>query len=297
MCTFAADMKRILVSSLIVIFVVSVEAQIQRYSTAWFGPNAFPVPELTDATIPATTTFDITADYYFGFGDQTKNGYFRIEIPLLSEKIAFKLWSGFLEHYELTPELAEIRGVEQDKKSGKANSDIYVQTRILIKKETEFWPSILLNSTLKTTSGTENFAKRYYNTSGYYFDVEAGKSFRLNSAISDYIRFSGTLGFLCWETDNYTQNEGPMYGLKIKSAKNKLNYELGLRGYNGWMSGHPAYGSNYGDTPLVGFTKLSYHTQLLNYYIQYQQGFRDYPYHQVRVGIQFSSKKLTPTYK
>jgi hypothetical protein len=290
-------MKRILASSLIVLIVVSAHAQIQRYSTAWFGPNAFPVPELTDALIPASTTFDITADYYFGFGDQTKNGYFRIEIPLLSEKIAFKLWSGFLENYELTPELAAIRGVESDKRTGKANSDIYVQTRILLKKETGLWPSIILNSTLKTTSGTENFAKRYYNTSGYYFDIEAGKSFRVNSAISDYVRLAGTLGFLCWETDNFTQNEGPMYGFKLKTGKNKFNYEIGLRGYSGWMSSHSAYGSNYGDKPVAGFTKLTFLTQHLNYYIQYQQGFRDYPYHQVRMGIQFSSKKLTPNYK
>lgn len=295
--TFVVDMKRILVSSLILNIVVFVYPQLERYSTAWFGPNAFPVPELSDATIPVSTTFDITADYYFGFGDKTKNGYFRIEIPLLSEKVAFKLWSGFLEKYELSPELAALRAVETNQIKGKANSDIYVQTRILLKKETALWPSLILNSTLKTTSGTANFAKRYYNTSGYYFDIEAGKSFQLTTFFSDYIRFAGTAGFLCWETDNYTQNEGPMYGLKIKTGKNKLDWEAGIRGYTGWMSSHPAYGADYGDRPVVGFTKLVYTTKKLNYYIQYQQGFRDFPYHQLRLGIQFTSKKLTPTYK
>lgn len=297
MSTFAAHMKKSILCSLLIVSSSILFAQIDRYSTAWFGPNAFPVPELSNAVLPATTTFDITADYYFGFGDKTKNGYFGVEIPLYSEKVSFKLWSAFLEHYEVNTETAELRNIQPDKVKGKANSDIYIQTRIRLHRETDRFPSLILNSTLKTSSGTENLAKRYYNTSGYYFDVEAGKSFRVSTTLIDELRIVANLGFLCWETDNYTQNDAPMYGTKLAIKKNKVEWEGGIRGYSGWMSSHPNYGADYGDRPVVCFTRLGFKSEKINYYIQYQYGMRDFPYHQVRVGIRFESKKLTPEYK
>lgn len=291
-------MKKILLTNTLLFITVLFNAQQIRYSPAWYGPNAFPVPELSDATIVSHTTFDITADYYFGFGDQTKNGYFRVEFPLLKEKVSFKMWSGFLEHFNISPELATLRNIAADREiKGKANSDVYIQTKIRLNKESDYLPAIILNSTLKTSSGTKNLSRRYYNTSGYYFDIEAGKSINLNTRLIDDFRFVGTLGFLCWEADNFTQNDAPMYGIKIKLKKNKIEWESGLRGYSGWMSNHPDYGSNYGDKPIVSFTKIAIQTNLLQYNVQYQYGLRDYPYHQIRLGIQFKSKKLTPQFK
>ena len=291
-------MKKTILISSIILFAEFLNSQQIRYAPAWYGPNAFPVPELSNATIVSHTTFDITADYYFGFGDQTKNGYFRVEIPLLSEKVSFKVWSGFMEHFDIKPETATLRNITADREiKGKANSDLYIQTRIRLHKENEYMPSIILNSTLKTSSGTKNLSRRYYNTSGYYFDIEAGKSFEVNTKLIDEFRIAGTLGFLCWEADNFTQNDAPMYGFKFNLKKDKIEWESGLRGYTGWMSNHPVYGENYGDKPLVSFTKLSIQTRLLQYNIQYQYGIRDYPYHQIRLGIQFKSKKLTPHFK
>jgi len=63
-----------------------------RYSSSWFGPNANPVPEFTDATIPSKTTISLMGDYYFGHGDRTKNGYIKVDIPLLSERVSLKIW-------------------------------------------------------------------------------------------------------------------------------------------------------------------------------------------------------------
>jgi len=298
MSTFASEMKKYLTTVLLLLCASLIYPQIERYAPAWFGPNAFPVPELSEATIVSTTTFDITADYYFGFGDKTKNGYFRVEIPLYKEKVALKIWSAFGEHFDLTQETANQRNIPIEREiKGNANSDIYVQTKIRLNKESRFYPSVILNSTLKTSSGTKNLSKRYYNTSGYYFDVEAGKSFYIKSAVANELRWVATLGFLCWETDNYTQNDAPMYGTKLIISNNKIDWENGIRGYTGWMSSHPAYGADYGDKPVVGFTKLTFKGEKNKYYIQYQYGMRDFPYHQLRAGIQFTSKKLTPVYK
>lgn len=271
-------------------------AQEVKYAPAWFGPNANPVPEFTDATIVEKTTIDLMADYYFGYGDETKNGYFKIDIPLLPGRVSFKIWSTFFEHYQVTDEISLARDMNGNT-IGKANGDFYVQTRISLLKEDVRKPALILNTTIKTASGTNFIGRRYFDTPGYYFDVEAGKSLFINNKFLNEIRFVGNLGFLCWETTNSTQNDAPIYGGKIIIGNQQWKLENTLSGYYGWMHTHPRYGNDYGDAPLVYATKFTYKLNKIDYFAQYQYGIKDFPYHQIRLGASFSIDKLTPDYK
>jgi len=283
----------IIIISLICFHIVS--AQTINYAPAWFGPNANPVPEFTDARIPSETTLQLMGDYYFGYGDETQNGYFKIEIPLLPELISFKIWTSVFEHYKVTETVSNIRQMN-GVTSGKANGDFYVQTRISLMKEKRNIPAIILNTTLKTASGTNFIERRYFDTPGYYFDVEIGKSVFLKSKMINELRFVGNLGFLCWETTNSTQNDAPMYGGKIIAGNHHWQWENTLSGYYGWMHTNPRYGSNYGDAPLVYATKLIVRNKKIDYFAQYQYSIKDYPYHQLRIGVIIPIKKLTPQY-
>jgi hypothetical protein len=283
----------IIIISLICFHIAS--AQTINYAPAWFGPNANPVPEFTDAKIPSVTTLQLMGDYYFGYGDETQNGYFKIEIPLLPERISFKIWTSVFENYKVTETVSNTRQMN-GVTSGKANGDFYVQTRISLMKEMRNIPAIILNTTLKTASGTNFKERRYFDTPGYYFDVEIGKSVFLKSKMINELRFVGNLGFLCWETTNSTQNDAPMYGGKIIAGNHHWQWENTLSGYYGWMHTNPRYGSNYGDAPLVYATKLIVRNKKINYFAQYQYGIKDYPYHQLRIGVNIPIKKLTPQY-
>jgi len=268
-----------------------------RYSTAWFGPNANPVPEFTDATIPAKTTITLTCDYYSGHGDQTENGYAKIEFPLIPERVSFKVWSTILEHYQVTNQLSAERGMLGNT-SGKANGDLYFQTRILLLKEKDNTPDIILNTTLKTASGTFQQYRRYFNTPGYYFDAEIGKSIHTKSSFISEIRAVANVGFMCWETERQsTQDDAPMYGGKIIIGNEHWKLENTLSGYWGWMHTNVGYGSDYGDAPMVYATKIIKLTKNINYFAQYQYGIKDFPYHQFRLGVSFTIDKLTPKYK
>ena len=268
-----------------------------RYSTAWFGPNANPVPEFTDATIPAKTTITLTCDYYSGHGDQTENGYAKIEFPLIPERVSFKVWSTILEHYQVTNQLSAERGMLGNT-SGKANGDLYFQTRILLLKEKDNTPDIILNTTLKTASGTFQQYRRYFNTPGYYFDAEIGKSIHTKSSFISEIRAVANVGFMCWETERpSTQDDAPMYGGKIIIGNEHWKLENTLSGYWGWMHTNVGYGSDYGDAPMVYATKITKLTKNINYFAQYQYGIKDFPYHQFRLGVSFTIDKLTPKYK
>ncbi len=267
-----------------------------KYSTAWFGPNANPVPEFTDARIPVNTTLCIMGDYYFGFGDETKNGYIKAEIPLLPERISLKLWTSLFENYQVSNIVSNQRNMNEIT-SGYASGDIYVQTRILLLKEKKYLPDIILNSTLKTASGTNFPQRRYFDTSGYYFDIEAGKSIYTNNNFVNEIRAVVNYGFLCWETTESTQNDAPIYGGKVIIGNKIWKLENTLSGYNGWMHSNSLYSFDYGDNPLVYRLKLSISTNKITYFGQYQYGITDFPYHQIRLGISFTIEKLTPKYK
>ena len=97
-------------------------AQTVNYSPAYFGPNANPVHNFTDATIPANTTVKLSGDYYFGFGDNTINVTFDVEVPLLSERVSFKVWVVPFEKYRVTQAIYDKRNMTGDRLSGTAGS-------------------------------------------------------------------------------------------------------------------------------------------------------------------------------
>ena len=284
--------KKIIFFFASIFIITNIEAQV-NYSPSWFGPNANPVPEFTDARIPVKTTISLMGDYYFGFGDQTKNGYFKIEIPLLPGRVSFKIWTTILESYQVTRELSAYRGMNGNT-TGKPNGDFYVQTRISLLKERDIAPAIILNSTLKTASGTNFNERRYFDTPGYYFDIEAAKSIHTTGKFINEIRGVVNFGFLCWETTGSTQDDAPMYGAKIIFGNEKWKLDNTLSGYSGWMHKNSHYNPDFGDTPLVFASKFTILTRNVDYFAQYQYGIKDFPYRQIRMGVSFRLESLTP---
>jgi len=288
-------MKKIIIIIFVIICQQGIYAQV-RYSTAWFGPNANPVPEFTDATIPAKTTISLMGDYYFGYGDRTENGYIKADIPLIPEQVSLKVWSAVMEHYQTTDQIMLNRGAVST--TGSEVGDIYVQTRIRLWKEQKHRPSIILNSTLKTASAKTFKTRRYFDTPGYYFDLEAGKSFYTKGKFISEIRTVTNVGFMCWETTNSRQDDAPMYGEKIIIGNENWKLENTISGYSGWLHTSKAINlPDYGDTPLVYATKFSIKSGKISYFAQYQYGITDFHYQQFRVGISFTVEKLTPKFK
>lgn len=287
-------MKKI--SLILILFIVENSySQSVKYAPAWFGPNANPVPEFTDARIPLQTTVSLMGENYFGYEDNTVNGCFKIEIPLLPGRVSFKIWSTIFEHYNVTAELSKYREMNGNT-SGKANGDFYVQTRISLLRENKNKPDIILNSTLKTASGTNFKERRYFDTPGYYFDLEIAKSLFVKSKFISEIRTVANLGFLCWETTNSTQDDAPMYGGKLILKNKNWQFDNTLSGYWGWIHTNKRLSpeGDYGDAPLVFATKINYLGGYMNYFIQYQYGINDFPYQQIRAGISFPLESLTP---
>jgi len=286
--------RKLLLILLIGISLYSYSQNLIHHTTNYFGPNANPVPEFTDATIPQFTQLTLTGDYYFGYGDETISNFLKVEVPLIAEKVSVKVWKTLLEHYSVSDEIVARR--QMQKNSGLATGDFYVQTRIRILSEKKYTPVVILNSTLKTASGSDFINRRFFNTSGYYFDVELGKSFKVNQSFIDEIRFVSDFGFFSWDvqTPNLNvQDDAIMYGGKLIVKRKNISWENTVSGYTGWI----ARVEDYGDKPIVLASKLNLTTANgAVWFLQFQHGVRYFPYEQVRIGVQLPLRKLTPKF-
>lgn len=256
-----------------------------HHTTNYFGPNANPVPDFTDARIPESTQLSIYGDYYFGHGDKTISNLKKIEIPIISEKVSVKIWKVLLEKYSVTDEVKNRRGMQKNK--GIATGDVYIQTRIKLLSEKEKLPCIILNSTLKTASGSDFKNRRFFNTAGYYFDLEMGKSFMFENSFIKELRVVSDLGFYSWDiqTPNLNvQDDAVMYGFKAVLKHKSIIWENTFSGYTGWIK-----------RAIVFASKIGVETKNKTvWFLQYQHGIRYFPFEQFRIGVQLPLKKLTP---
>lgn len=232
--------------------------------------------------IPKETQLEIVGDYYFGFGDYTLSNLVRVEIALIPKKVSVKAWKTTLEKYNVSDEILVRRNMQET--DGTASGDLYKQTRVRLLKESQYWPDIDANATLKTASGTTFKNRRYFDTAGYYFDVEFGKSFLLSTNFINELRISADLGFFSWDvqTPNINvQDDALMYGLKLHLKSKNVFWENTISGYKGWINRTV----DYGHKPVVFASKISYNFSRLQVFGQYQNGITYFPYHQIRLGV------------
>ncbi len=258
-------------------------AQEVYYSTKHFGLNANPCPYLRSALIGRKTAFSLRTDYNLSKTENTTSLYLDLSMPLVPEAVEFRVYGCVREFYQLTPEVAERRSMPKGLVQGNEGGDCYVQTSIrLLKEQNDSWkPNIILNSVLKTASSA-NHAKtrRFFDTSGYFFDLELGKDlYLLPFWKNTKLRLTALLGFMCWETTNSWQDDAYMYGCQLDFRNKSWLLSAHLSAYSGWMESKIP---NYGDCPIVFRVQGAYRFfESFSMALAWEQGFRDFPFSQV----------------
>lgn len=254
---------------------------------AYFGPNAFPVPDMLDGRVQNHLRVEIAGDGYFGFqGDKTADVFARMFIPLFTDRVNLTVWMPMMEWYELTPErIATCRVPDSLAHSGSGAGDAYFSTDIQILRDKKWAPDIALRAACKSASGGQYELARHYDCPGYFMDLSLGKSWYLGERqASDEVkavelRVAGSVGFLCWQTDNGRQNDAVMYGLQLLVKSQYVSLRTTWSGYVGW--------ENDGDKPMIIKGRLSGHAKQFEPYVEYQYGIKDYPFHHLRVGMAY----------
>ena len=254
----------------------------------YFGPNAFPVPEVLDGRVQKQFKAELAGEYYAGFqGDWTADVLARVYIPLFTERANLTLWMPVMEWYGVPQERAQFCRVPCDSAymRGHNAGDVYVSTDIQLLRDKGWYPDILLRAALKTASGGEYERARTYDAPGYFFDLALGKSLYIKEKnVSNKpcekaveLRLFASAGFLCWQTDRGRQNDAVMYGVGILCDSRYVCARATFSGYVGW--------ENEGDRPMVMEGRIAGHIKGFEPFVSYQYGIADYPFHCVQGGV------------
>lgn len=276
-----------------------------KVAPLYFGPNAFPVPDMLDEAVVPTLRATLGADYARGdFGDRATSAMLSLRLPLFTTRANLAVWVPVVEGYRLTPEWKEHARIAGNPTTrGCEMGSAFVSTDIVVLTEARRRPLITLRAALKTASEDDWTAARYYDSPGYFFDAAVGKGLHFSGSVLHSLRAAASGGFLCWQTDNGRQNDAAMYAIALRArlgapdaigaedgARRGIEYEISqdLRAYSGWEGD--------GDRPMVVKTRFSAHIPLnnsagvprrcsLNPFVSYEKGLRDYPYQRFEVGL------------
>ena len=259
----------------------------------YFGPNAFPVPDMLDGTTSSDLRVELYGDGFLcsmtsnPTDDVTFDVFAKATIPLFTDRVNLVIWMPVVEWFRSGPAVNALRRVQNPDRwiSGVDSGDAYVSTDILILDERKRGCGLVLRAALKSASGNSFGTARVYDAPGYFFDVAVGRDIVKSADGKTVFRTALSAGFLCWQTGNGRQNDAVMYGALASLKTGPFKAEVNYGGYVGW--------EGKGDRPMTLKTKLSWSIGRCSINAMYQVGFVDWPFHQVRLGAAYSFP-LTP---
>ena len=240
---------------------------------AFFGPNALPIPDMSDGRTYEQLRVEIAADGYFGhYGSRTADLFARVHVPVFTRWANVSVWMPIYEWYS------------QADGTGSGAGDVYLSTDIQVlhnewfkSERAEYIPQMTLRLGMKTASGEQFSRKRHYDCPAYFFDAAIGESFGIGAV---ELRLAASAGFLCWQTANARQNDAVMYGVQAQLRHEFFSVQTTWGGYVGW--------ERYGDAPMSLKVRAAGHIKGFEPYVQYQWGIKDYPYHHLRIGLTYN---------
>lgn len=248
-----------------------------RMSPMYFGPNALPVPPMTDVPGQERRFGALAYDLHCGFyGDMTHTLFAQVRMPLFSDRVSLNAWMQVVEYYVNTDASIMHQEPRCPSYRGWQPGNLYLAADVHAVRERRFVPDVVLRAALVTASGDGDQYARYYDAPGYFFDATAAKSFALRGSVLKELRLLATAGFLCWQVEKYVQNDAYMYGLEVKAGLSFMDMSLSWQGYTGWVGD--------GDRPMVVRTGCMFRAGRFRPLVEYEYGIRDYPFHHLRIG-------------
>ncbi len=258
-----------------------------KIAPAYFGPNAFPVPDMSDGRPRRGVYAELAGDYFRGRladgQDVTWDAFMHVSLPLWTPRATLELWIPATEWWDFSPAVAAARRLPAERHRGHDMGDVYVCTSLhLLEGRDNAWrPDILARAVVKTASGGFFGEARYYDCPGYFFDLTVAEGFRFEGFFHEF-RLALSTGFLCWQTDNGRQNDAVMGGALASLETDWFTLGAELGGYFGW--------ENDGDRPVRARVRLDVHPReaSVHPFVQCGAGLADFPFTQIRAGVAWS---------
>lgn len=253
-----------------------------KIAPGYFGPNAFPVPEMSDGTTSACWKAELYSDHFWGTAaqpgeDYTTDIFARLTIPLFTSRANLVIWGPIYEFFHSGQSANSLRRLDVEGDIDyHTPGDIYVSTEFQTLVQEKHGLDMSLRVVLKSASGDRYEYARYYDSPGYYLDAAFGRAFQISEKVQARVALSG--GFLCWQTDNGRQNDAVMYGALTSLTAGPASLKVQYGGYVGW--------ERDGDCPMTLRADLGWTVGDITIKAGWQKGFRDWPFNQLRVGLE-----------
>lgn len=263
-------------------------------SPLYYGPYAFPVPDLLDGTVHEGLGVELSADAVAGrIGgegrtDMTFAPTFRLSVPLWTGRATFSVWGELHEFYSDTPATRIARGLApySHPLRGNDSGNLYFGIELQVLKERTWIPAVALRAVTLSATGDDSEIHRHYDAPGYFFDISAGKSFAAGE--SGGFRAYASAGFVCWQIGEGTQNDALMLGAGLSYSCGKATFNIEYGQYSGREKKRgDELGTPSGDCPRTLKTRLELHFGDFSPFIHVRHGLHDWPFTQFRLGLEW----------
>jgi len=243
---------------------------------AYLGPNALPVPRISNGNADSSSSVSATGSLHFSNGDNTQNITIYANYCLVKNVISFDAsWVPY-EHFTMSHAIKTTRHVffiyYYDRH---AAGDMHLNTNIQLLNKWRKYIQLALRIGYRFPTGTGLGMARTTDGPGYYFDLSFGKPFHNSS-----LKWIGMAGFYSWQliSDKHRQNDAFLFGNGLEWNKKSLRLQTYIAGYLGYLE-------NSGDKPIVFRTSLEKKFKRSSLLFGFQQGLHDFKYSSGEVGM------------
>lgn len=238
------------------------------YAPRYFGPNAFPLPELRSGQVGCRYEVEVRGEYHYYTGDRTKDAFARIYLPFVKGRAALEVSGVLREYYETTEATKEERFAVEGRPPIPCYGDVIFSSFYQVLRS-DAWFDAMFSCNLKTASGGRLCDARFTDAATYWFDLTLGRNIIHNQNHSAYLRVQGMAGFYCWMTNDmvHRQNDATLYGVGLSAGYGALSFMCDYSGFYGYQK--------FGDSPSAFRYKLEceYRKNILS--LRYRHGMRD----------------------
>ncbi|RHJ87615.1 hypothetical protein [Parabacteroides sp. AM08-6] len=247
------------------------------YSPRYFGPNAFPLPEMRNGDVSKRIEAEVRGEYHYYKGDKTKDLYARVLVPFVKGRAGVEVSLVVLEKYKMTPETRDERFAVATESPIRCTGDV-IFTSFFQVLRSEKWADIVLSGTIRTASGGRLCDARYTDAAAYWFDLNIARNLWKSTDGKASLRMQVLGGFYCWMTNDlvHRQNDAMAYGGGLTGTYKGFTLSSDISGIRGYK--------NNGDRPIHWRNKLSYELKKNILSFRYTHGMKDRLYESYSLG-------------